>query len=367
MPEPDDQQLLAEFAGANSEAAFAGLVARHINLVYSTALRFTHNPHAAEEISQAVFVILARKAPGLRRGTVLSGWLYQTARLTSANFVKQEIRRQRREQEAYMQSTLDAPDSPAWEEIAPLLDEAMGSLGETDRNTIVLRFFEKKTAREVADALKLTEGGAHKRVHRALEKLRRFFTKRGVVSTVAIIAGTVSANSVHAAPVGLSQTISTAAVAKGAIVSTSTLTLIKGTLKFMALSKAKTTAVTAAVILLTAGGTGLVAYKLNVVHAIRASFYPNIQGTWEGIMPLGGMGIKKGQGTDTRVVVKLSKVFEGYVAKIDAIDLGRTNVPVAKVVYDFPNIQLFVYPQRNVVYQGKVNPKAMEWFSTGSV
>src|SRR5215469_8730058 len=136
MPEPDDQQLLGEFARANSEAAFAGLVERHVNLVYSTALRFTSKPHAAEEISQAVFIILARKAPGLRRGTVLSGWLYQTARLTAANYVKHEIRRQRREQEAYMQSTLNTPESPAWEEIAPLLDEAMGGLGETDRNAV---------------------------------------------------------------------------------------------------------------------------------------------------------------------------------------------------------------------------------------
>src|SRR5579864_32161 len=138
MPEPDDQQLLAEFARTHSEAAFAGLVTRHINLVYSTALRFAGNPHAAEEISQAVFIILARKAPGLKRGVVLSGWLYQTARLTAANFLKQENRRQRREHEAYMQSTLNTPEAPAWEEIAPLLDEAMGDLGETDRNAVVL-------------------------------------------------------------------------------------------------------------------------------------------------------------------------------------------------------------------------------------
>src|ERR1700735_4853298 len=110
MPEPDDQQLLAEFITANSEAAFNALVSRHVNLVYSTALRFSGNPQAAEEISQAVFIILARKAHSLRRGTVLSGWLYQTARLLAANYVKHEIRRQRREQEAYMQYTMTEPD-----------------------------------------------------------------------------------------------------------------------------------------------------------------------------------------------------------------------------------------------------------------
>ncbi len=170
------------------------------------------------------------------------GWLYQTARLTAANYVKHEIRRERREQEAYVQSTLNEPGSETWNEIAPLLDEAMGGLGETDRNAVVLKFFENKTAHEVAAALKLTEAAAHKRINRALEKLRKFLTKRGVVSTTAIIAGAVSANSVHAAPVGLAQTISTVALAKGAAASTSTLTLVKGALKLMAWTKAKTKA-----------------------------------------------------------------------------------------------------------------------------
>ena len=122
MPELDDQQLLAEFVGRNSEAAFTSLVARHVNLVYSAALRFTGNRHHAEEITQAVFIILARKAGSLRRDVVLSGWLYQTARLTAANFVKGEIRRQRREQEAYMQSAPNESDSDSvWRQLAPFL------------------------------------------------------------------------------------------------------------------------------------------------------------------------------------------------------------------------------------------------------
>jgi RNA polymerase sigma factor (sigma-70 family) len=223
----DDHELLAEYVRNESEAAFATLVARYVNLVYSAGLRFTGNPHHAEEITQAVFVILARKAGGLRRGTVLSGWLYQTARLTAANFVKGEIRRHRREQEVYMQSTLTGPEPAAWEQIAPLLDEAMGRLGETDRNAVVLRFFENKTARQVATALKLSEAAAHKRVSRALEKLHRYFAKRGVSSTTAIIAGAISAHSVQAAPVALAKTVTALAVANGAAASGSTLTLIK--------------------------------------------------------------------------------------------------------------------------------------------
>jgi uncharacterized protein (TIGR03435 family) len=255
MPELDDHELLAEFARNESEAAFAALVSRYVNLVYSTALRFTGNPHHAEEITQAVFIILARKAGKLSPRTVLSGWLYQTTRLTAANFVKGEIRRQHREQEAYMQSTLTEPDAAAWQQLAPHLDEAMSRLGETDRNAIVLRFFENKTAQEVGAALKLTEEAAHKRTARALEKLRKFFTKRGVDSTAATIAETISAHSVQAAPVALAKTVTAVAIAKGAAASASTSTLIKGALKIMAWTKAKTAVVAGAIVLLAAGTT----------------------------------------------------------------------------------------------------------------
>src|SRR5678816_544299 len=127
MPELDDNQLLAEFARENSEAAFAALVSRHVNLVYSVALRKTGNPNAAEEITQAVFIILAKKARGLSRRTILAGWLCETARLTAANYLRTEIRRQNREQEAYVQSLLnEQTDAEAWQRIAPLLDDALG-------------------------------------------------------------------------------------------------------------------------------------------------------------------------------------------------------------------------------------------------
>jgi len=261
MTEPDDHQLLAEFARENSEAAFAALVSRHVNLVDSTALRSVGNAHAAEEISQAVFIILAQKADKLSSRTVISGWLYQTTRLTAANFLRGEIRRQQREQEAYMQSTLNESQADAWPQIAPLLDDALGKLGDRDRNAIVLRFFENKSLAEVGAGIGASEDAAKMRVNRALEKLRKIFTKRGVTLSATLIAGAVSASSVQAAPVGLAATISTLAITKGAAAGGSTLTLAKGVLKLMAWTKAKTAAVVGASVLLAAGTTVVVAEK----------------------------------------------------------------------------------------------------------
>ena len=241
MSDVSDMELLQNYDRQGSEDAFAELVRRHINLVYSAAFRRVGIAAHAEEITQAVFVILARKAVSLRPDTVLEGWLYETTRLTSSSFLRGERRRQFREQEAYMQSTLNESNDPSiWNQMSPLLDEAMARLGKKDRDAVVLRFFKEKNLGEVAAALNVTEAAAQSRVHRALEKLHRYFNKRGVSSTTAIIAGAISANSVQAAPVTLAKTVTAVAIAKGAAASGSTLTLIKGALKIMAWTKAKT-------------------------------------------------------------------------------------------------------------------------------
>src|SRR5215471_6068 len=216
MPETDDMQLLQEYAAHGSQEAFAALVQRHINLVYSVAFRHVHDAQQAQDITQAVFIILAQKAPRLRKETILSGWLYQTARFASASFLRSERRRQQREQEAFMQAQIENQHAePTWEGLAPVLDESMARLGETDRNAIVLRFFNERSVPEVAAALNLSEPAAKKRVARALEKLRRFFVKRGVAVSASVLASTVAAHSVQAAPPGLAATVSTLAGAKG--------------------------------------------------------------------------------------------------------------------------------------------------------
>jgi len=231
MPEADDYELLARYVRDHSEEAFATLVARHINLVYSAALRHAGNSHQAEEITQVVFLILARKAGNLSSETILSGWLYKTARLTAANYLRTEIRRQHREQEAHMQSLTHESKPGAWLQIAPALDAAMEHLNETDHNAVVLRFFEGRSFSEVGGALGTSEDTARKRINRAVEKLRKFFTKRGIVLSAVTIAGALSTGSVQAAPAGLAASITTAGLTKGAVVSGSTFALIKSTLK----------------------------------------------------------------------------------------------------------------------------------------
>ncbi len=234
-----DLELLAEYRRTGSEAAFAALVNRYVHLVHSTACRFTGNPHHADEITQAVFIILARKAGALRPGTILPGWLYQTARLTAANFMKREVRRQRREQEAYMQSTLSEPESAAaWEQIAPRLDEAMGGLGEADRNAIVLRFFQNKSVPEVATLMQGSEAAAYKRLTRAVEKLRRFFVQRGIALSALTLGSVIAANSVQAAPAHVAAA-SVSAAAQGNTASAAALAAAQATLRLMAWLKLK--------------------------------------------------------------------------------------------------------------------------------
>jgi RNA polymerase sigma factor (sigma-70 family) len=238
MAEMDDMALLREYALRNSERAFSTLVSRHVDLVYSAALRQVGNHHNAEEITQAVFVILARKARSLSPQTVLPGWLFRTARLTAANHLRAEIRRARREQEAYMQSDPHDDSDQLWQQMTPLLNDLIDDLREKDRNALILRFLNGKDYREVATALGATEEAAQMRVSRALEKLRRLFAKRGVVISATALGAAMTTHGTHAAPVGFAASVAAAAMQSTAVTA-STLTLVEGTLKIMAWTKLK--------------------------------------------------------------------------------------------------------------------------------
>lgn len=238
----DDLELLHDYAARNSEPAFAKLVSRRVGFVYSAALRQVGNPADAEEITQAVFLILAQKAARLPAKTNLTGWLFKTTRFTALAHRRAAIKRRQREQEAQMQSQLQsAPPDPAWEKMAPLLDEALAKLGEKDRQAVLLRYFENRRLSEVGSELGTGEDGARKRIGRALEKLRRFLSRRGVLVTTAGLGGALAAHAVHAAPAGLEISIGKTAV-QGSAVAASTLTLAKGAMKLMTWAKIKTAA-----------------------------------------------------------------------------------------------------------------------------
>jgi RNA polymerase sigma factor (sigma-70 family) len=139
---PDDTALVRQYAASRSEAAFTTLVQRHIHQVHSAAMRQANNAHLAEEITQAVFIILARKAKALGPNTILSAWLYRTTHFAAKDALRAERRRHVREQEAYMQSTIDKSQENIWTQLAPLLDMGMNQLGETNGPYWCLNFFK---------------------------------------------------------------------------------------------------------------------------------------------------------------------------------------------------------------------------------
>jgi RNA polymerase sigma factor (sigma-70 family) len=222
MDSRTDQELLRDYAGGGSEAAFSELVRRYIDFVYSTALRLVGNSHLAEDVSQRAFLALAQNADRLADRTALCGWLHGTAHNLSANVVRSEVRRRAREQEAAAMNELLAPDSePIWECVAPHLDAALNQLSEPDRDALLLRYFQRKSAREIAQILGITGEAAQKRVNRAVDRLRDFFAKHGIAVGAGGLVALLSANGVQAAPAGLAATISVAALS-GASIHTST-------------------------------------------------------------------------------------------------------------------------------------------------
>ena len=279
----DDDSILLDRFTSGSDEAFAQLVRRHADWVLAVARRRVRDPHLAEDVAQAAFIVLARKAHALSTGggggggAALPAWLFHVTRLTASRALRDEARRRRRETEAAVRQLHRASDDSAgatWEEVEPHLDESVARLRASDREAVLLRFYQRKTFGEVAGAIGATEEAARKRVSRAVEKLRGLLARRGVaVPGAAVLTSALWNNTTQAAAPMLIDSIATGAVCTSNLITSAapSVALAKGAMNMIFIQQAKT-AVAAAVALVFVGmlGVALVA-QARAQHGSKAS------------------------------------------------------------------------------------------------
>ncbi len=240
--ETTDLELLGEFTSSNSQDAFASITRRYVDLVYSAALRRVRDRHLAEDVTQAVFIILAKRAHGFNDRILLPGWLHRATRYAAANAMRIESRRKQHERVAAENASLVNETSDRWNEVDPLLDSALDRLNGSDRTAIVLRFYQDKSVEQTATILGISTEAAKKRVQRAIQKLRGILSKNGVKLPEAALATTIASHTgTMSAPVGLADRAAAAAfeaIASTSAVSTSLL-IAKGALTMMLWTKLK--------------------------------------------------------------------------------------------------------------------------------
>ena len=211
----DDTALLRRFAKTGEEDAFAELVQRHIGLVFHSARRrLDGRADLAEDISQEVFALLAKQARELASHPSLVGWLYLTTKRIADRHLRGEFNSQKREG---VFAEMTEPNEPGealnWDQVEPLLDEAMDDLDDAAREAVLLRFFQNRPFAEIGCAMGVTEDAARMRVKRALERLREGLARRGITSTAAVLGGAITSQAAGAVPAGLVASVSSAAVA----------------------------------------------------------------------------------------------------------------------------------------------------------
>ena len=262
----DDRELMRR-AAAGSRDAVAEIARRYVGFVYAAALRQVRDAHLAEDVTQAVFVILAQKAGRIKAGAPLHAWLFTTTRYAAAHATKLRHRRQfherqaaeMRERERESSVTSSSASSSASERVTSMLDEGLAQLRESDRSAILLSYMAGKSWREVADALGTTEEAARKRVSRAVAQLRGFFARRGVATTAPAIVAVITSSAEASVPPALLGSITAAvtsgAASAGAAGSASSL-IAKGAVHMMTWAHAKVAAAGAVVFLGTLGVAG---------------------------------------------------------------------------------------------------------------
>ena len=224
----ESQRLLAEYVQGSSEAAFREIVTRYLDLTYSTALRLVDgDAHLAQDVTQLVFIDLARMACTLSREVMLGGWLHRHCCFVARKVMRGERRRAARERQAIEMNALRDDSQVSVSEIAHILDDAIDQLSTQDRASIVLRFFEQRDFRSVGEVLGISENTARMRVTRALEKLGKLLKRQGIACSAAALGTALATEAVASAPVGMAMTITGAAVASAATGTATTLTILK--------------------------------------------------------------------------------------------------------------------------------------------
>lgn len=268
--DPLEHRLLQDFVAHRSDDAFRQLVERHVDMVYHTALRRTGQSCLADDVTQQVFTILARKAPKLKAGFGLGGWLHRTTLFEEAKTLRSEHRRHAKMKElaAEQQSARTTrPDSPD-EGPLPALDEAIESLAEKDRQAILLRFFEGQSFRAIGQSMGKSEDASQKQVSRALAKLNTLLVRRGYATSAASLTALLTSESAKAAPAALSQGVSAAAMS--GLSSVTTTTLLTNTIATMSYAKTKLT------LALTALAALPVGYQWNRIQDLESQLVQSV-------------------------------------------------------------------------------------------
>jgi RNA polymerase sigma factor (sigma-70 family) len=286
-----DCNLLQEFIDHDADDAFRTLVERHAPMVHGVALRILRDEGVAQEVTQAVFILLARKARQLPRETVIAGWLHRSARFIALEAARTEKRRQRQQAAFVEMNAFSTPDS-LWYRVEPLLDEALNRLGTVDRDAVVLRFLEGRSFAEVAAALSTTEAAAKMRVGRALEKLRCAFARRGVVAPAAVLLASLSTHATSAAPAGLSAAVAVTALANQATIGSTLPGLVQGGLKAMAWAKIKSALIMSTIVVTVTGSAIFLQRQLTpkATSTLSVASLDPMAGEWEGTFERRGGG-----------------------------------------------------------------------------
>lgn len=265
MHADSDAILLRRYTAESDETAFAELVRRHLGLVYHAALRQTNgDAHAAEDVTQTVFTLVAQKARRLAHHQTLSGWLHTTTRFAARRQQRTEGRRLRREHEAHLMHETVATDHPPadWAHLRPLIDDVLADLNAADREAVLLRFFSGCSLAEVGAKLRISENAARMRVERALDKLHGLLAQRGIASSATALGAMLTHQALAAPPAGLLASVTAAALSGTAGVAA-------GTAFLGGLFAMKTSTVALATVAVVALGTAV--FEVNASASLKAA------------------------------------------------------------------------------------------------